>query len=95
MAMSQAYAILETPNYKSLNEHLLYYFYALWYHSNPIDIGPVTKSALNYLNMDKINITDEEIFTNIIKDKIKLKNSESLANGYYESIPIFMLVLYG
>ncbi len=94
MAMSQAYAILETPNYKSLNEHLLYYFYALWYHSNPIDIGPVTKSALNYLNMDKINITDEEIFTNIIKDKIKLKNSESLANGFIMRASPFLCWFY-
>ena len=94
MAMSQAYAILETPDYRTLNEHLLYYYYALWYHSNPIDIGPVTKTALNYLNMDTVNITDEEIFTNVIKDKIRLKNSESLANGFIMRSSPFLAWFY-
>lgn len=66
----------------------------MWYHSNPIDIGPVTKTALNYLNMDTVNITDEEIFTNVIKDKIRLKNSESLANGFIMRSSPFLAWFY-
>ena len=80
MAMSQAYAIMDTGDYETLNEHLLFYYYIIWYHSHPLDIGITTKNALNTLNLNEINI-NEDIFTEKIKNIIKEKNYASLANG--------------
>ena len=52
MAMSQAFAIMDNTNYKTLNEHLIYYYYSIWYHSHPLDIGITTRNALNILKLD-------------------------------------------
>ena len=82
MAMSQAYGILDNYDYRNLNPHLLYYYYVLWSDSNPSDIGTTTRGALINLNLNKVNITDEIIFSEKIKNKISIKNSGSLANGY-------------
>ena len=82
MAMSQAFAILDTYQYKTLNPNLLYYYYVLWYKSNPLDIGMATRNALSFLDIEKVNINDENIFSEKIKSKISTKNSGSLANGF-------------
>ena len=83
MAMSQAFAIMDNGNYKTLNEHLIYYYYLIWYNSNPLDIGLTTRSALNLLQLDnKVNITNNIIFSEEIKNIIARKNSGSLANGF-------------
>jgi len=82
MAMSQAYGILDNYDYRNLNPNLLYYYYVLWSESNPSDIGTTTRAALINLNLNKVNITDENIFSEKIKNKISIKNSGSLANGY-------------
>ena len=82
MAMSQAFAILDNYQYKTLNPNLLYYYYVLWYKSNPLDIGTTTRNGLSYLDIEKVNINDENIFTEKIKSKISIKNSGSLANGF-------------
>ena len=82
MAMSQAYAIMDNSNYKILNENIIYYYYLIWYNSHPLDIGITTRTALNTLRLNKdINITNDIIFSEEIKNYIKQKNSESLANG--------------
>lgn len=94
MAMSQAYGIMDNGYYKALNNHLIYYYYVLWYKSNPIDIGPVTKAALQYLDLDQVNITDEIIFSDKIKDKISVKNSASLANGFIMRASPFLTWFY-
>ena len=82
MAMSLAYGIMSDINYKSLNPNLLYYFYLVWYNSNPLDIGMITKNALILQDLDKVDITDKNIFSEKIKSKIYSKNSASLANGF-------------
>ena len=82
MAMSQSFGILDNYKYKSLNPNLLYYYYVLWYKSNPLDIGTTTRRALSLLDIDKTNITDKIIFTQKIKANIKIKNSGSLSNGF-------------
>ena len=80
MAMSQAYAIMDNGNLKTINEHLFYYYYSIWYHSHPLDIGITTRNALNILNLNEI-IINNDIFTDEIKDIIDKKNYASLANG--------------
>ena len=82
MAMSQAYGILDNYDYRSLNPNLLFYYYVLWSESNPSDIGTTTRNALINLNLNKVNLTDENIFSEKIKNKISTKNSGSLANGF-------------
>lgn len=82
MAMSLAYAIMSDINYKTLNPDLLYYFYLVWYNSKPLDIGAITKNALILQDLDKVDISDKNIFSEKIKLKIKSKNSASLANGF-------------
>ena len=82
MAMSQAYAIMDNSNYKTLNKHLIYYYYLIWYNSHPLDIGMTTRNALNIINLDnKINITNKYIFSEEIKNYVSRKNYASLANG--------------
>ena len=59
----------------------LYYYYLIWYNSNPLDIGFTTKKALNNLKLDENNNIKSHIFTEKIKQKIQKENSGSLANG--------------
>ena len=82
MGMSQAFGIMDNSNYKTLNNNLIYYYYLIWYNSNPLDIGFTTRNALNIINLEKnkINITND-IFTKEIKNIIYNKNNASLANG--------------
>ena len=82
MAMSQAYGILDNYDYRNLNPNLIFYYYVLWSKSHPSDIGTTTRNALLNLDLNKVNITDENIFSEKIKNKISIKNSGSLANGY-------------
>ena len=82
MAMSLAYGIMSDINYKTLNPNLIYYFYLVWYNSNPLDIGMITKNALILQDLDKVDISYKNIFSEKIKSKIQSKNSASLANGF-------------
>ena len=81
MAMSQAYAIMDNSNFKSINEHLMFYYYVIWYYSNPLDIGLTTRTALNTLNLKDVKINDHVIFSEEIKNLISRQNHGSLANG--------------
>ena len=94
MAMSLAYGIISENNKKTLNPNLIYYFYSLWYSSNPLDIGAITKNALILLDINKVNITDNNIFSEKIKSKIKAKNSNSLANGFIMRSSPFLAWFY-
>ena len=82
MAMSQAFGILDNYFYKTLNQNTLYYYYVLWMKSPPLDIGTTTRKALSYLDIDKTDITEKNIFTQKIRAKIKIRNSDSLSNGF-------------
>ena len=82
MAMSQSFGILDNYQYKTLNQNLNYYYYVIWFKSNPLDVGTTTRNALVYLNLDEKNINDDNIFTEKTKSKIKEKNSGSKSNGF-------------
>ena len=81
MAMSQSFAIMDNSNYTQINEHLLYYYYIIWFNSHPLDIGITTRNALKHLNINDVNIIDNNIFSETIKKKIYNENYKSLANG--------------
>ena len=71
MAMSQSFAIMDNPKINELNQHLIYYYYLIWYNSNPLDIGFTTKKALNNLKLDENNVFK---FLKTLKMKIQKLN---------------------
>ena len=85
MAMSLAFSIMDNPNYESLNQNLMFFYYIIWYYSNPLDIGNTTQAALSTIDQkyleNKLDITSINIFTLRIKQHINNINKESLANG--------------
>ena len=85
MAMSLAYSIMDNPNKKSLNQNLMFFYYVIWYYSNPLDIGNTTETALSVIDQkyleQKLDITSNNIFNANIKKYINKINKESLANG--------------
>ena len=95
MAMSQSFAIMDNSNYTQINEHLLYYYYVIWFNSHPLDIGITTRNALKHLNINDVNIIDNNIFSETIKKKIYNENYKSLVNGLLMGIsPILSWFLY-
>ena len=70
MAMLQSFAIIDNSNYTQINEHLLYYYYVIWFNSHPLDIGITTRNALN---INDVNIIDNNIFSETIKKKFTMK----------------------
>ena len=85
MAMSLAYSIMDNPNKKSLNQNLMFFYYVIWYYSNPLDIGNTTETALSVIDQkyleQKLDITSNSIFNANIKKYINKSNKDSLANG--------------
>lgn len=85
MAMSQAYSIMDNPNYNSLNQDIMFFYYVIWYYSNPLDLGITTQTALNTIDQkylaQKLDITSRNIFSKDIKEYINKSNKKSLANG--------------
>ena len=85
MAMSLAYSIMDNPNKKSLNQNLMFFYYVIWYYSNPLDIGNTTETALSVIDQkyleQKLDITSNSIFNANIKKYINKNNKDSLANG--------------
>ena len=81
MAMSLAYSIMDNPNKKSLNQNLMFFYYVIWYYSNPLDIGNTTETALSVIDQKYLDITSNNIFNVNIKKYINKSNKDSLANG--------------
>ena len=94
MAMSQSFGILDNYNYKTINQNTLYYFYVLWKDSPPLDIGTTTRRALSFLNIDKVNITNENIFSQKIKANVEIYTSKSLSNGFIMRASPFITWFY-
>jgi len=85
MAMSLAYSIMDNPNYNSLNQNLIFFYYVIWYYSNPLDLGITTETALGTIDQtfleQKLDITSNSTFSSSIKKYIYKNNKGSLANG--------------
>ena len=85
MAMSLAYSIMDNPNKNSLNQNLMFFYYVIWYYSNPLDIGNTTETALSVIDQkyleQELDITSNDIFNSNIKKYINKSNKDSLANG--------------
>ena len=85
MAMSLAFSIMDNPNYKSLNQNLMFFYYVIWYYSNPLDMGITTQTALSTIDQkyleNALDITSNNIFSSTIKKYINKNNKDSLSNG--------------
>ena len=93
MAMSMAYAIMDSPEIDDLNSDLIFYYYGIWSQTNPPDIGGATKNALSLFNLDTCKLDEPGFFENF-KEIIKQGNYLSLANGFLMRISPFVTWFY-
>ena len=94
LAMSISFSILDNLNYEKINPNILFFYYSIWYNSNPKDIGITTGNALSKLNIYKTSITDKEIFSEKFKKEIKEENNLSLSNGFCMRLSPFLSWFY-
>ena len=85
MAISRAFAIMDSKKLSTLNTDNIFYYYGVWYYSEPLDIGMTTQNALKNFEPKNmiLNGNDEDnfFFNNEIKNLIFNYNKNSLANG--------------
>jgi ADP-ribosylglycohydrolase len=63
----------------------MFFYYVIWYYSDPLDSGVTTQTALSTIDQkeleNKLDITSNNIFSSYIKKYINKSNKDSLANG--------------
>ena len=93
MAMAAAFAYMDCPNlnYDKIQD-LLYYYFCIWKNSPPKDIGRTMSNALEYWKPNQKFL--ETVFDKTIKENVKTKNYDSLANGYLMRISTFIVFYY-
>ena len=90
MAMSAAFAYIDSLNEKSKKvEDLIYYYFGVWRCSGPKDIGGATTNALRFWNGTQ-SIVETEFKNNFVKQV----NWDSLANGFLMRISTFISYYY-
>ena len=85
MAISRAFAIMDSKDLSTLNTDNIFYYYGVWFNLQPLDIGLTTQNALMFFDKKKMilngNEHDNFFFDNEIKNTIANLNKKSLANG--------------
>ena len=85
MAISRAFAIMDSKDLSTLNTDNIFYYYGVWFNLQPIDIGLTTQNSLKLFDKKKMilngNFNDNFFFNNEIKNIIANRNYKSLANG--------------
>ncbi len=85
MAISRAFAIMDSKYLSTLNTDNIFYYYGVWFNLQPLDIGLTTQNALMLFDKEKMilngNANDNFFFNNKIKNMIANFNKKSLANG--------------
>ncbi len=85
MAISRAFAIMDSKDLSTLNTDNIFYYYGVWFNLQPLDIGLTTQNALMLFDKEKMilngNVNDNFFFNNEIKNMIANFNNKSLANG--------------
>ena len=92
MALSLAYAIMDTPKKETLNVDYMYFYYGAWFRTNPLDFGNTTKNALKYFDF-KLFHPKKNNFKQI-EGKIKNENRSSLSNGFLMRKSTFIAWIY-
>ena len=96
MAMSLAYAIMDTPEKDNLNSDFISFYYGLWRKSEPDDIGIATEKALINFIPENYNLLENGkiFFSDNIKETINNLNKDSLANGFLMRKSVFFVWIY-
>ena len=94
MAMSFSFAILDSPEYFSLNQNIIFYYYGIWAYSEPISMGCTTANSLFEFKMEKDNIMKRNIFTENIKNKVYDINKDMKSNGFLMRLSTFIVWFY-
>jgi len=85
MAISRAYAIMDSKKLSTLNTDNIFYYYGVWFNLEPLDIGLTTQNALMCFDKNNMilngNDQDNYFFNKDIKNFISNCNKNSLANG--------------
>ena len=92
MALSFAYAIMDTPIKDSLNVNYLYFYYGAWFSTSPLDYGNTTKAALRYFNFTQFHPNSNNFGK--IEGKIINENFQSLSNGFLMRKSTFIAWIY-
>ena len=92
MALSLAYAIMDTPKKEELSADYIYFYYGAWFKTSPLDYGATTKKALKQFDFVRFHPLLNN-FKNIEK-KIEIDNKDSLSNGFLMRKSPFIVWLY-
>ncbi len=92
MALSLAYAIMDTPMKETLNVNYMYFYYGAWFRTNPLDFGNTTKNALKYFDFRQFHPKLNNFKK--IEGKIMIENRDSLSNGFLMRKSTFIAWIY-
>ena len=88
MAISAAFAYLDSISSFDKNSNILYYYYCIWVNTQPKDVGETTIKALENWNQQNIEKT---VFN---KEYVEEVNMDSLANGFLMRLSTFIVFYY-
>ncbi len=92
IAMGLAQAILDSSDKNILNPNFIYYYYGLWFNSNPKSCRITIKNALKHFNNKS---AQNNCYTLKIREKVSRINSESLTNGtMMRNSPLSVYIYY-
>lgn len=93
MAMALGYGLMDNPEYDTINEIYLMYYFGAWFLSGPNDIGNATRAALDSFRFEDYNLMDpkKNDHYKVGIDSTSVVNKESLANGFLMRISPFLV----
>ena len=94
LAISKAFAIMDMGDVNKIDQNLLFYYYGIWTFSNPPDQGMTTSTALHNFRIESMPINDVNLFSNEIRQKVKIQNCNSKANGGLMRISTLIVWFY-
>lgn len=93
MALSMAYAMMDSVNPKELDQDLIYYYYGAWMKSGPFDIGRTKMNALRDFNFEHYFIDTKDKVKETLQ-RLEKENRDSLSNGFLMRISPFVAWFY-
>ena len=94
MAMSFAFAMMDSPDIFNINQNLIFYYYGIWAYSEPISMGNTTSKSLFQFKIEKDNITKKNLFSENIKNSVYELNKEMKSNGFLMRLSTFIVWFY-
>ena len=92
MALSLAYAIMDSPLKEELSVDYIYFYYGAWFKTNPLDYGNTTETSLK--PFDFITFNPNKYNFGSIETSILQNNFNSLSNGFLMRKSTFIAWFY-